>query len=95
MRFDGASRIMPRTTLDLDPVIIDGLRARAEREHKSMGQVASEALARAFATEGDERPPFEWKTHDMGLPLIDLEDKDALYRILDEKDAPYRIPDEE
>ncbi len=29
-------------------------------------------------------PPFEWKTYDMGLPLIDLEDKDALYRILDE-----------
>jgi plasmid stability protein len=76
---------MARTTLDLDPVIIDGLRERADREHKSMGQVASEALARAFATEGEERPRFEWKTHDMGLPLIDLEDKEALYRIFDEE----------
>jgi hypothetical protein len=27
-----------------------------------------------------------WKTYDMGLPLIDLEDKDALYRILDEEE---------
>jgi plasmid stability protein len=85
MLLGAASRIMARTTLDLDPLIIDGLRVRAGREHKSMGQVASEALARAFATEGDEPPPFEWKTHDMGLPLIDLEDKDALYRILDEE----------
>lgn len=76
---------MARTTLDLDPVILDRLRARAEQQRKSMGQVASEALARAFATEGEERPPFEWKTHNMGLPLIDLEDKDALYRILDEE----------
>jgi len=52
-----------------------------------MGQVASELLARAFA---EERPPtapndFAWETHDMGAPLIDLEDKDALYRILDVK----------
>ena len=31
-------------------------------------------------------PAFEWKTYDMGLPLIDLEDRDALYRILDEDD---------
>lgn len=49
-----------------------------------MGQVASEALARAFAEGRVASPPFEWKTHDMGLPLIDLEDKDELYRILDE-----------
>jgi hypothetical protein len=82
---DLASRIMARTTLDLDPFIIEGLRERADRQHKSMGQVASEALARAFATEDDERPAFEWKTHDMGLPLIDLEDKEALYRIFDEE----------
>ncbi|CAN5621393.1 antitoxin VapB48 [soil metagenome] len=75
---------MARTTLDLDPHVAKTLRERAAREGKSMGQVASEALAHAFATEPSNPPAFEWKTHDMGSPLIDLEDKDALYRILDE-----------
>ena len=37
---------MARTTLDLDPSVIEMLRERAKREGKSMGQVASEALAR-------------------------------------------------
>jgi plasmid stability protein len=76
---------MTRTTLDLDPTVIRQLRQRAKREGKSMGQVASEKLAHAFADTSGEQEPFEWKTYDMGLPLIDLEDKDALYRILDEE----------
>lgn len=76
---------MTRTTLDLDPTVTRELRQRAKREGKSMGQVASETLAHAFAFERPEPPRFEWKTHDMGLPLIDLEDKDELYRILDER----------
>jgi hypothetical protein len=77
---------MARTTLDLDPSVTQELRRRAKRDNKSMGQVASEALALAFAREPVEPPPFEWKTHDMGIPLIDLEDKDALYRIFDEEE---------
>lgn len=85
MRKSIASRIMTRTTLDLDPVVSDALRARAKREGKSMGQVASEALAVALADKPADPPPFEWRTHDMGPPLIDLEDKDTLYRILDEE----------
>ena len=74
---------MSRTTLDLDPNVTQALRDRAKREGKSMGQVASEVLAAAFAEHHVHIPPFEWKTYDMGLPLVDLEDKDALYRILD------------
>lgn len=77
---------MARTTLDLDPTVTRELRQRAKREGKSMGQVASEALAVAFASPPVDPAPFEWKTYDMGLPLIDLEDKDALYRILDEEE---------
>lgn len=76
---------MARTTLDLDPVVTEALRARARQEGKSMSQVASEALAEALTGTPVDPPPFEWKTYDMGLPLIDLEDKDALYRILDEE----------
>ena len=74
---------MARTTLDLDPTVTRELRQHARREGKSMGQVASEKLAQAFAGDQPNPPSFEWKTHGMGLPLIDLEDKDELYRILD------------
>ena len=81
-----ASRIMTRTTLDLDPSVMQMLRDRAKREGKSMGQVASEALAAALAEEAPASPPFKWKSYHMGAPLIDLEDKDALYRILDEEE---------
>ena len=48
-----------------------------------MGQVASEELARAFANDRPEEVAFRWVSHNMGEPLIDLEDKEALWAILD------------
>jgi hypothetical protein len=78
---------MPRTTLDLDPSIIRELKRRAEREGKSMGQVASEALARSL----DRGAPtaaagaFRWIAADLGRPRIDLEDKEAVQAILDDR----------
>ncbi len=75
---------MPRTTLDLDATVLRELRQRSRAEGKSMGQVASEVLTRALAADETEQPPFEWISHDLGIPLVDLEDKDALWAILDE-----------
>jgi hypothetical protein len=79
-----ASRIVSRTTLDLDPSVLRELRRRSRSEGKSMGQVASEVLARGL-TQGDERPrpPFEWTAADLGPPLVDLEDREAVRAILD------------
>ncbi len=77
---------MPRTTIDLDANVTRDLKRRAERERKSMGQVASEILARGLAEAPAEPPKFEWISHDLGVPLIDLEDKDALWAILDERE---------
>lgn len=71
---------MPRTTLDLDASILRELRVRGRRERKSMGQVASELLASAL---DPHRAPSEpsassWRSWDLGTPLVDLEDKEAL-----------------
>ena len=77
---------MPRTTLDIDASILRELRRRGERERKSMGQVASELLAAAIAE--DRKPAageFGWTTADLGAPLVDLEDKEALRRVLDQR----------
>lgn len=49
-----------------------------------MGQVASELLARAVAEPTDlPAPEFEWVAEDLGAPLIDLDDPEAVRRALD------------
>jgi hypothetical protein len=72
--------------MNLDPSVLRELRRRSRREGKSMGQVASEALARALADQ-EHLPvhPFRWISRDLGTPRVDLEDKEALRSILDER----------
>lgn len=74
---------MPRITLDIDATVLADLRLRATGEAKSMGQVASELLA--ISLDGRrirELPPLKWASKDLRLK-VDLEDKDAVQRILD------------
>ncbi|MFL5901289.1 MAG: antitoxin [Solirubrobacterales bacterium] len=74
---------MPRTTFDLDATVLADLRNRAATERKSMGQVASELLAIGLDGKSvDEPPPLRWARKDLGFK-VDLEDKDAVWRILD------------
>jgi hypothetical protein len=81
------SHIMPRTTLDLDATVLADLRRRAAAESKSMGQVASERLAHSLHAEAPvEAQPLNWATKDMGRFKIDLEDKDAVWRLLDSEE---------
>jgi plasmid stability protein len=85
MRIEPASRIMSRTTIDLDPSVLRELRRRSAREGKSMGQIASELLARAVATDRETpAPEFIWASAPLGPARIDLEDKEAVRRALDE-----------
>jgi hypothetical protein len=77
-----ASRIM-RTTVDLDPGVLRDLKARARREGKSLGQVASELLGASLAEDATIEPPsFRWTARPMGA-LVDLEDKEAVRRALE------------
>jgi hypothetical protein len=79
-----ASRIMTRTTLDLDASVLEQLRRRAASERKSMGQVASERLALGLGGDAPkELAPLHWPSMRMGTPKVDLEDKDALWGALD------------
>jgi hypothetical protein len=79
-----ASSIMPRTTLNLDQSVIKELRERSARERKSIGELASQLLARELGEKGEpRRRPFSWVSHDLGRPAVDLEDKEALNALLD------------
>lgn len=77
---------MARTTIDLDPVVLSELRRRGATERKSMGQMASELLARALAeTEpASVAEPFAWISRDLGRAMLDVEDAEAVRRALSE-----------
>jgi hypothetical protein len=88
MRLHVSSRIMARTTLNLDPSVLRELKRRREREGRSLGELASELLAKALADEreGDEAPgPLTWRSQPMRA-RVDLEDRDAVQSILDRED---------
>lgn len=73
-----------RTTLDLDSSVLSQLRDRQRRENKTLGQVASELLAKALAdTATPQEPvPLVWTIQPMRA-RADLEDRDAVQRLLD------------
>jgi hypothetical protein len=79
-----ASRIMPRTTLDLDATVLRLLKRRQRAEGKSLGQLASELLAAALRADPEPEPPaFAWGTASMGA-RVDLADPEAVRRALED-----------
>lgn len=77
---------MTRTTIDLDPSVVRELKRRGKLEGKSMGQVASEALADVLSRQGTaDMPAFRWTSGNLGTPKVDLEDREAVQAILDER----------
>ncbi len=78
-----ASRIMPRTTLNIDDAVLRQLKARSQAEHKPLGQLASELLAGVLhAPDSGPAAPFRLPTASMGAALVDLDDKEAVRRAL-------------
>jgi hypothetical protein len=73
-----------RTTIDLDPSVLKELRRRSQSAGKSMGQLASELLARSLHEDEGRRPSaLRWISRNLGQPRVDLEDKEALRAVLD------------
>lgn len=74
---------MPRTTLDIDGTVLRELKRRQRREGKTLGQLASELLARALSADVEEGSgSLRWRSRSMGA-RVDLEDKEALHAALD------------
>ena len=86
MREAVTSRIMARTTINLDATVLRELKARRERERRPIGDVASDLLAAALKERPSavpESPEFRWKSYDLGGYQVDLYDKEAVWRALD------------
>ena len=76
-----------RTTLDIEPPILDELREFGRIERRSLGQVASQLLAEAIDVRKAHLKPvgkFVWNSRPMGA-RVDISDKDAVFSILDQK----------
>jgi hypothetical protein len=87
MRLDIASRIMPRTTLNLDASVLREAKRRARDQGKSLGDVISEIVGSALAQTKQTRshPELRWRTARMGPAKIDLEDKEAVRQALGDR----------
>lgn len=83
---------MARTTLDIDTTVLDQLKVSARRERKTLGQLVSELLARALSQPSRDLPPkpeFWWPVASGGA-LVDIDDKDALWALLDREQMELR-----
>jgi hypothetical protein len=76
-----------RTTLDLEAPVLEELKRVQLEEGVSLGKLASRLLADAldFRRKKTPHPPkLIWNTGRMGA-LVDLTDKDDMYRVLDQR----------
>ena len=75
---------MARTTIDIDDPILKEIKAIQKREGRSMGKIVSQLLAEALIKQKatEKTPKFKWNSRQM-RSLVDLTDKDEVYRILD------------
>ena len=79
-----ASRIMARTTIDLDPTVLAELKRRQRREGKTLGRLVSELLAERLDRDVPPPPePFDWIARPMAA-RVDLDDPEALRRAIGE-----------
>ncbi len=84
MRLYLASRIMPRTTIDIDPTVLRELKKVQRREGKTLGRLVSELLVRALQSDPNESvAPFVWTVRPMKA-RVDLQDKEAVRRALEQ-----------
>lgn len=77
---------MSLTNLDINTRALRALRRRSEVEDRSSGAIASELILQADSARSlgeSESPRFELPTHQMGEPLVDIEDKEALRAALE------------
>ena len=81
-----------RTTLAIDDMVMRDLRRLQKSEKKPLGKLVSELLTEAIGQR--QRPgrvsetPFVWISRPMGRALVDLEDKAALWDMLDREQFP-------
>jgi hypothetical protein len=74
---------MTRTTIDIDSSVLRQVRRIARESGKSLSRVVSELIVAALGSREEPRPSrFRWRSAPMRA-RADLEDKEAIRRLLD------------
>jgi hypothetical protein len=75
---------MKRTTLVLEEGILNGIREEAHLEGKDMSELANELLLQGLiARRAKVKAPAELPAFSMGLPRVNLADRDALEQLME------------
>ena len=76
-----------RTTVDIEAPVLDELRRLQKREGGTLGALVSRLLAKALTDHARSKraSAFRWISRPMQA-RVDLDDKDAVYAILDRPD---------
>ena len=80
-----SSRIMPRTTIDIDASILDELKRVQKKEGASLGTVVSSLVAEALAARKEEHPAtrrLRWVSRPMQARVA-IEDKEVVWTALE------------
>jgi hypothetical protein len=85
---------MPRTTLNLDAPLLQELKKLQKRDGRPLGRIVSDLLAAALSGRepATRREPFRWRSRRMDA-LVDLEDREAVYVLLDETGSIDEVAD--
>ncbi|MBX9845025.1 MAG: ribbon-helix-helix protein, CopG family [Xanthobacteraceae bacterium] len=78
-----------KTTLNIDDAVMVELKREAARQGRTMSEMVETAL-RMMLRERKKRGPLPPLPTFSSAMLVDISDRDALYRAMEEEDALYR-----
>ena len=73
-----------KTTLNIDPTVMAKLKREAARQGRTMSEMVETALRLMLRGERRRAPLPELPTFRGGRELVDIADRDALYRAMEE-----------
>ena len=80
-----------RTTIDIGDELLRRAKKRAAEEQTTLRVIVDRALRQYFSPAAERRIPLAWEI-DFGriLPGVNLEDRDALYDLMESGDDRHR-----
>lgn len=73
-----------KTTLNIDDTVMAGLRREAARTGRTMSELVETALRQLLRRRPDSPTLAGLPSFDSGGALVDVADRDALYRVMEE-----------
>lgn len=84
-----------RTTVDVDPHLLQQLRDEAHREGVSLKTVLNRALRRGLGPGRSDAEPYECPTFEMGSPLQPIDRAMALIDALEDEEITRKLAQRE